>query len=160
MPFLRASLAVALLAAVAASPAPRGRVESHAVDDHPTRGDAPPTRQQSHDRPQREALATSRFSDDRERAATFQRERGVVYCAKCHTVARHLDDEPLDLQDGSHSGRNMSASPSPSSDREIPVNTTASPGMMAIHWSLWRKFWPSVIIDPQSGAGGWIPRPR
>ena len=62
-----------------------------------------------------------------------EREGDAVHGAERPAVEPHLDDEPLDLQDRSHSGRKMSASPSPSSDRPMPVRTTVNPGMAAIH---------------------------
>ena len=50
-------------------------------------------------------------------------------------VAAHLDREALDLEKRGHSGRNRSASPSPSSERPTPVRRTAMPGKAASHWS-------------------------
>ena len=34
------------------------------------------------------------------------------------------------------------------------------PGTMDSHGCTVMKAWPSLIIAPQSGAGGWMPSPR
>ena len=59
-----------------------------------------------------------------------------------------------------HCGRSRSASPSPTSDRLRPTRTTAMPGNVASVHFVVRNSWPSLIIVPHSGVGGWMPSPR
>ncbi len=103
------------------APAPGAPAELDPVDDDAARHDAPPVRQEAHDRPQREALARARLPDDGEGAAALDREGDAVHGAEGLPVAPHLDDEVLDLEQGGHPGLNTSASPSPRSDSPTPV---------------------------------------
>ena len=75
---------------------------------------------------------------------------------------RDLDPQVLDVEDRlcAHSGRSRSASPSPISDRPRAVITTTTPGIVESSHFVVMKAWPSAIMPPQSGVGGWMPRPR
>lgn len=53
----------------------------------------------------------------------------------------------------------MSRSPSPMKLNASTAVKIARPGNVAIH-QFWKYWVPTEIIDPHSGAGGWVPRPR
>ena len=127
-------------------------------------------RQQAHDGAQRHALAAAGLPDDAQGTPGRQAERYAVDGAEGPAMPTHLDREVCDLKQRgrherglggrAHRGRCRSASPSPSSERPTPTRMTAMPGMMDSHGCTVMKAWPSLIIAPQSGAGGWMPRPR
>ena len=51
---------------------------------------------------------------------------------------------------------------SPSDMRLVEITSTAmtQAGKSSTHGAIWKKFFASAICSPQSGDGGWTPRPR
>ena len=105
------------------------------------------------------------LADDAERAARARRANETPSTTRAAPVAdrRHARARgraPAERRRG-HCGRSRSASPSPISERLRPVSTTAIPGHrrqrpVRRQELLARR----LIIVPQSGVGGWTPRPR
>src|SRR5262249_28112523 len=56
-------------------------------------------------------------------------------------------------------GSSASRKPSPKMFSESTVSTIAAPGATVSHGAVVIRSWPSAIIVPQDGFGGWTPAP-
>ncbi len=140
------------------------RVELQEVDtlelDRATHDPCAP-RQEPDEGAQRDRLAGARLPDEAERLAASDLERRAVDRPEGAAGERELDLQvPHAEQRLAHSGLSRSASPSASSESPSAVITTAIPGIVDSSQRVVRNVWPSPIIRPQSGVGGWTPRPR
>ena len=143
-------------------PAGRCRHEILALEQHLAADDLAGAGEEAHDRAQRHALAAARLADEPERLAGPDRERHPLDRVDRSAGERELDPQVAHVEERRrvHSGRSRSASPSPISESPSPVMTTATPGMvLSCHFTV-MNVCPSAIIVPQSGVGGWMPRPR
>src|SRR6185437_11893102 len=126
-----------------------------------------PPRQQIHDGERGQRLPAARFADDAEGLAALHREGEVAHRMQQPGGERDLDVEPLDLQQRAlsaaqlrFSGAAMSRMPSP---KRLIARTrvkSATPGMVMTQGLKNMYSLPSATISPQSGRGGWTPRPR
>src|SRR2546427_8870273 len=142
-------------------------IRQHSVFEPDASFDDPAcARQEPHDRERGHRFPGAGLADDAKGFSGIDRERDSIDGAKRAFAQRKLGVDVLQLEQVTerHQRRSLessaSRSESPSRLKLYTVIEMATPGMMSSHGSCGRKERPVVIICPQSGVGGWAPRPR